>query len=57
MGSPVSPVIANIYMGYFEFLAFPHLQHLSNGGSGILMMSTVPPGKIKSTNFKKTSIL
>ena len=23
MGSPVSPVIANIYMGYFEFLAIP----------------------------------
>ena len=56
MDSPVSPVIANIYMEHFESLAIPTSQHYSNDGSGMLMMSTVPPGNIKSTNFKSTSI-
>ena len=56
MGLPVSPVIANIYMEYFESLAIPSSPTLIKWWSGMLMMSTVPPGKIKSTNFKSTSI-
>ena len=56
MGSPASPVIAKIYMEYFESLAIPSSPTLINGGLGMLMMSTVPPGEIKSTNFKSTSI-
>ena len=35
----------------------PHLQLQSNGDSSMLMMSTVPPRKIKSTKFKSISIL
>ena len=30
-----------------------HLQHESSGGSGMLMISTVPHRKIKSTNFQE----
>ena len=32
------------------------LQISTSGGSGMLMMFTMPPGKIKSTNIKSTSI-
>ena len=56
MGSPVSPVNANIYMEYFESLAIPTSPTLIKCGSDMLMMSTVPPGKTKSTYFKSTSI-
>ena len=51
MGSPVSPVIANIHIDYFESLAIPTYPTLTKWS-----MSTVPPGKIKSRNFKSTSI-
>ena len=43
LGSPVYPVIANIYMEYFESLAIPTSPTLIMSGSGMLMMSTVPP--------------
>ena len=57
MGSPVSPVIVNIYMEFFESLAIPSSPTLiKNGDSGMLMISILPPEKIKSTNFKSTSI-
>ena len=54
MGSPVSHVMANIFMEYVESLAIPLSP--TSGGSGMLIMSTVPPGKIKLTNFRSLSI-
>ena len=57
IGSPVSPVIADIYMEYFESLAIPTSPTLIKWWFSYVMMSTVPPGKINSTNFKSTSIL
>ena len=56
MGSPVSPVIVNIYMEHFEYLAIPISSALIKWWFSMLMVSTGPPGKIKSTSFKSTSI-
>ena len=52
MGSPVSSVIANIYMEHFESLAI----RTSHGGSSMFMMSTVSPGKIKKLQEHLNSI-
>ena len=55
-GSPVSMSLQTSTWNTLNPKPFLHLQHKSNGGSGMLMMSTVPPVKTKSTNFKSTSI-
>ena len=56
MGSPVSSFIANIYMEYFESLAIPTSPTLIQCWLKYVDDVHMPPGKMKSTNFKNTSI-
>ena len=56
MGSPVSPVIANIYMEYFESLAIPSSPTLIKWWLRYVDDFHMPPGKIKLTNIKSISI-
>ena len=37
MGSPVSPIVANLYMGYFEQKALSTLPHSPDYGAGMWM--------------------
>ena len=50
MGSPCSPVVANIYMEYFEELALgPEVPVPSQNGKGMWIMSSVLSPRVKGT--------
>ena len=59
MGSPVSPIIANIYMEYFESLAIPSsptlIKWLFRYVDDVHSATRKDP-VIQSTNFKSTSV-
>ena len=55
-GSPISSVIANIYMEYFESLAIPISQTLIKWWFRYVDDGHSATRKIKSANFKSTSI-
>ena len=54
MGSLVSPIVANLYMEYFEQKALSTATHPSEYGSGLLMIHLSSERKITNKTFLNT---